>query len=338
IGNFSDQYGRKRFIVLGLVIYGISMLLFGIADVLWLLFVSRLLSGIGAAFVLPTILAFVSDITTIEERGKGMSLIGAAISLGFTIGPGIGGGLSGINLSFPFYFAGTLALATAVISYFVLPNVQSPERVTLSRPRENLIKQLITSVKVPYFIFLIVVFTFSFGIANYQSTMALYLDDKFHYTPLLISIIFTIGGLSGVILQLFLMNKLLKHFGEWKVILVNLLVAAITMILLIYVNKYFMILTVACLNTIAATLIRPAVNTAISKMAGDEQGFAAGINNAYMSLGNMAGPICAGLLYDWHMESPYIVGTVVLLCCFVLAFYWFMKKTTIHVVVETSKI
>ena len=193
-------------------------------------------------------------------------------------------------------------------------------------------------MKVPYFIFLIVVFTFSFGIANYQSTMALYLDDKFHYTPLLISIIFTIGGLSGVILQLFMMNKLLKHFGEWKIILVNLLVAAITMILIIYVNKYFMILTVACLNTVAATLIRPAVNTAISKMAGDEQGFAAGINNAYMSLGNMAGPICAGILYDWHMDSPYIVGTGVLLSCFVFAFYWFMKKTTLHMVIETSKI
>lgn len=338
VGNLSDKYGRKQFIILGLVIFGISLLLFGVAEALWVLFASRLLSGIGAAFVMPTILAYVGDITTLEERGKGMSLIGAAISLGFTIGPGIGGGLSGINLSFPFYFAGAIALVTAIISYFVLPNVQNNTAASMGQPRTNIIKQLKKSIKVPYFILLIVVFTFSFGIANYQATMSLYLDDKFDYTPLLISIIFMIGGFAGVILQLFMMNRLFNRFGELKIILFNLVMAAVSLFLLIYVDKYFIILTVACLNTIAATFIRPAVNTAISKMAGEEQGFAAGMNNAYMSLGNMVGPICAGTLYDWHMDSPYIFGSLVLLSCFVVAYVWSMKKVTpIQPVVSTSK-
>ncbi len=77
-----------------------------------MLFVARFLSGAGAAFVLPPVMAYVADITTIEERGKGMGMIGAAISLGFTIGPGIGGILAGIDIAFPFYFAGGVAISS----------------------------------------------------------------------------------------------------------------------------------------------------------------------------------------------------------------------------------
>jgi DHA1 family multidrug resistance protein-like MFS transporter len=257
--------------------------------------------------------------------------------LGFTIGPAIGGGLSNINLEFPFYFAGSIALIAALLSYYLLPNVQYNAVPVIRKKSLNIMTQLIASVKVPYFVVLIVVFTFSFGIANYQATMSLYLDDKFNYSPFLISIILTVGGFSGVILQVFIINKLCKWFGEMKIILFNLVMAGLTLLLLIYVDSFILILIVACLNTIAATFIRPAVNTVISIMAGEEQGFAAGMNNAYMNLGNMFGPICAGILYDWNMDSPYIFGTIILLSCFILTFVWYAKKPT-QFVVETSKI
>lgn len=327
IGNYSDRYSRKNIIITGLIIYGIAQVLFGYTDELWVLFVSRFMSGIGAAFIMPTILAYVGDITPLEDRGKGMSLVGAAISLGFTIGPGIGGGLAEINLDLPFYFAGMIAFITAILTFYMLP--QQKERVSslTQSPRDNIFKQMILSVKLPYFVFLVVVFTFSFGIANIQATMSLFLNDKFNYSPFLISTILVVSGVAGVIIQLFIINKLFARFGEVKIIMVNLMLAAVTLYLLIYVSGYFIILTVASLNAIAATLIRPAVNTIISKMAGDGQGFAAGVNNAYMSLGNMIGPICAGILYDWKMEAPYIFGTFILLSCFALTFIWSLKKS-----------
>ncbi len=93
-GNLSDRYGRKIFIIIGLVIYGLSQILFGLATEVWILFVGRFLTGVGGAFIMPPIMAYVADITTEEERGKGMGLLGAAISLGFMIGPGIGGFLA----------------------------------------------------------------------------------------------------------------------------------------------------------------------------------------------------------------------------------------------------
>lgn len=323
-GDLSDRHGRKIFIVAGLVVYGLSQILFGLASEVWVLFLARFLSGAGAAFIMPPIMAFVADITTYEERGKGMGMIGAAMSLGFMIGPGVGGFLANVNLTFPFYLAGVVALIASILSAIYLPNVKSAN--TTTAPRENLIRQLARSTKTSYFIFLIVVFTFSFGIANFQATLSLYLDLKFGYTPTDIAIILTIGGFAGVVLQMYVVNKLFKRFGEMKVILVNLLVAAVSMLLVIYINGFFVILTVATLFSIATTFIRPAVNTLISKLAGEEQGFAAGMNNAYMSLGNMFGPALAGVLFDWNPDSPYILGTVVLVACFILAFTWTAKK------------
>lgn len=323
-GDLSDRHGRKIFIVVGLIVYGFSQLLFGFATEVWILFLARFLSGAGAAFIMPPIMAFVADITTIEERGKGMGMIGASMSLGFMIGPGVGGFLGNINLTFPFYIAGTVAFAAAILSAIYLPNIKNT--VANKAPRENLVKQLTRSFKTSYFVFLLVVFTFSFGIANFQTTLSLYLDKVFNYTPTDIAIILTVGGFAGVILQMYVINILFKRFGEMKVILVNLLLAAITMLLIVFVNGFFIILTVATLFSIATTFIRPAVNTLISKMAGEEQGFAAGMNNAYMSLGNMVGPAIAGILFEWNTEAPYYLGFVILIGCFLLAFIWSSKK------------
>lgn len=325
-GDLSDRYGRKHFILFGLTLIGASQFLFGVADEIWLLFASRFISGIGAAFVMPPIMAFVADITTEEQRGKGMGMLGAAISLGFTIGPAVGGVLSNINLVFPFYFAGGSAIVAVILSYFMLPNIKPQTIGILPIARENILKQLVRSTKASYFMFLIVVFTFSFGIANFQATLSLYLNHKFDYTPLDISIIITVGGFIGVILQVFIIDKLFKRFGEMKVILVNLFVASVTILLIIYIHSFFVILMVSTLFSLATTFIRPAVNTLISKLAGNEQGFAAGMNNAYMSLGNMFGPILAGILFDWNMDSPYILGCIVLAGCLVLAWVWTVKK------------
>ena len=111
-----------------------------------------------------------------------------------------------------------------------------------------------------------------------------------------------------------------------NVILVNLLVSAAAMIGILFVNTFWTILLVSAVFFTAASLLRPAINTLISKLAGDQQGYAAGMNNAYMSLGNMIGPALAGILFDINMIYPYIVGTAILLICFFIASSWSAKK------------
>ena len=324
-GNLSDRHGRKNLIIFGLVVNGLSQIGMGLSTELWMLYLCRFFTGVGSAFIIPPVMAYVADITTKEERGKAMGWIGAAISLGFMIGPGIGGFLSNVSLHFPFYFAGGATIVAAIMSFFILPSVK-PVVQALASKGDNLFKQMVLSFKTSYFVLLLVVFVFSFGISNFQSTLTMFLTYKFNYTPSDIAIVMTLGGFVGVIIQGFAIERLFNLFGEMKIILFNLLMAAISLYGLLFVSEFYIILLVATIFATATTLIRPAVNTLISKTAGKEQGYAAGMNNAYMSLGNMIGPALAGTLFDWHMNIPFTFGALILLGCFFLTFIW-TKKT-----------
>lgn len=104
-GQLSDRYGRKVFIVVGVIIFAVAKFMFAIGDELWMLYTSRLLEGVAAALIIPPMMAYVADITTTEERAKGNSLLAAAMSFGFVIGPGLGGLLAGYGTRVPLYTA-----------------------------------------------------------------------------------------------------------------------------------------------------------------------------------------------------------------------------------------
>ncbi|TQR20159.1 MFS transporter [Psychrobacillus vulpis] len=330
-GDLSDSLGRKILIVIGLVVFSGSQLWFGMATHEWMLYVARFISGIGGAFLIPATMAFVADITTLEERGKGMGFLGASMSLGFMIGPALGGFLAKVSLTFPFYMAALVAILSAGISYIILPDVkkENTETTQEKKKRENMLVQMKNSVKTPYFMMLIIIFVFSFGIANFQTTFSLYVDHKYSYSPQDIAVILTVGGFIGVIVQTLVVDKLFKRYGEIKVILVNLVVAALSLSFFFLVDGFWLVLLVATIFSTATTLIRPAVNTVVSKLAGNEQGFAAGMNNAYMALGNMVGPALAGVFFDININSPFIIGSVILLVSFSITLAWVKKRKPI---------
>lgn len=119
-GRWVDQFGRKRMILIGLVIFALSEFIFGIGQKVEMLFLSRMLGGVSAAFIMPAVTAFIADITTLEQRPKALGYMSAAISTGFIIGPGFGGFLGEINPRLPFFFAAALAFITAIIAIAVL--------------------------------------------------------------------------------------------------------------------------------------------------------------------------------------------------------------------------
>ena len=112
-GRWADKYGRKIMIVLGLFVFGFSEFLFGFGKSVEVLFISRMLGGVSAAFIMPAVTAFIADITTNATRPKAIGYMSAAISTGFIIGPGIGGFLAEIGTRVPFYSAGVLGAVAA---------------------------------------------------------------------------------------------------------------------------------------------------------------------------------------------------------------------------------
>ena len=119
-GKAVDKFGRKIMIVIGLFIFGFSEFLFGFGKTIEVLFISRILGGISAAFIMPAVTAFIADITTMDTRPKALGYMSAAISTGFIIGPGIGGFLAEIGTRVPFFFAGGLGTLAAILSLVLL--------------------------------------------------------------------------------------------------------------------------------------------------------------------------------------------------------------------------
>lgn len=335
-GEWSDKYGRKIMIVAGLALFTVSNLLFAVAEHVSLLYISRLIGGVSAAAMIPAMLAYVADITTEEERGKGLGLLGAAMSLGFVIGPGLGGLLAEFGVRTPFYVsAGVGVLATIGTLLFVTESLSMEARKAAREKkdkRENIFKQFGKSFKASYFILLILIFTLTFGLINFEAIFPLFVDAKFGYTTLQISVIITVGALAGVIIQSVFIGKLINHFGEKKLINWTFLLSAVSLLLMLLSGNFIYVLVLTAFFFTLTSVMRPAINTLLSKSAGDEQGFVAGMNNAYMSLGNIFGPAIAGTLYDVDLNAPYLLGAAVL----IFSLYLSMKRVGRAKVSEVS--
>ncbi|CAM3530112.1 MULTISPECIES: MFS transporter [Paenibacillus] len=320
-GRLSDNMGRKRIIIAGMLVFALSEWLFGVANSPVLLFASRMLGGIGAALIMPAVMAYTADVTSKEERAKGMGFINAAITTGFIIGPGIGGFIAEFGIRVPFYAAAVAGAVAALITLLMLPESAAQKQVQASpgQKQPSLAVQLARSYREPYFLSLIIVFVLSFGLANYETVFGLFVDHKFGFTPTDIAMIITFGSISGAVVQATIFGWILNRFGEKRVITISLITAGICILLTLFVHKYWLIFLVTFLVFLSIDILRPAIGTQMSKLAGDQQGYVAGLNSAYTSLGNIAGPLVAGYLFDLDINYPYISASIVLILCFILA-------------------
>lgn len=180
--------------------------------------------------------------------------------------------------------------------------------------------QLTRSYREPYFFGLIIVFVMAFGLANFETVFGLFVDHKFAFTPKDIAFVITFGSIAGAVVQVSAFGWILNKFGENKVISTCLITASLFILLTLFASGFWAIIVVTFIIFLAMDILRPAVSTQLSKMADEaQQGFVAGMNSAYTSLGNIAGPIVAGYLFDLNINYPYAAAALVLCVCFMLS-------------------
>ncbi|MBY0098599.1 MFS transporter [Mesobacillus maritimus] len=322
-GKWTDQYGRRKMIIIGLSGLTLSMFIFYGSNSIWWLYASRVIGGVGAALLIPAIFAYVADITTMAQRARGNSLVSAAMSLGIVIGPGIGGFLADYGLKMPFLISAIVSLVAVIFSVIVLKEsrIEQPS-ASMNNQDESMAKKMVRSVKMPYFIPLIITLVMSFGLMAYESVLGLFVDNQFEATPKEIAIMITSTGIVSVIVQLFMVDRLVHRYGERMVLNIFLAVAALGFLLSLLSPSYLFFFGTTLLIFLATSILRPVLNTLISKLAGDEQGFAMGMNNAYMSIGNVLGPTLAGMLYDVNIIYPFILGLILLVVTLFTTVMW----------------
>ncbi len=321
-GKWTDRYGRRIMIISGLSGLALSMFVFYFSDSIGVLYLSRVIGGVGAALLIPAIFAYVADITTMDQRAKGNSFISASMSLGIVIGPGIGGFLADFGLKMPLLISALVGLAAVAFSAFMLEESMDTKVEVSNVKPEPMVKEIAQSFNKPYFIPLVITLVMSFGLMAYESVLGLFVDNVFEATPKDIAILVTSTGIISVIIQLFAVDWIVRKFGEAAVLNIFLALAALGFLLSIFVPSYIMFFGVTMIIFLSTSILRPVLTTLISKLAGNEQGFAMGMNNAYMSIGNVLGPLLAGLLFDVNILYPFILGLIVLVITIFVSMKW----------------
>ena len=313
-GTISDSVGRKPILMVGAVGNALSLVMFGLSNQLWMLFVARALGGIFAAATMPTALAFIGDSTTKENRGGGMGVIGAAMGTGMVLGPGIGGWLGAESLSLPFYVAGALSFVAAILIFFILPESLPVEqrKKTVQLDISSRFKGLWQALNGPLAMFLVLSFLVSFGLSNLEGVFGLFALERFGFGPSEVGLVMVVVGTVVALVQVVLTGPATKRWGERTVIKATLLGLTVTFLLILTAYDLTSLMITTGLFAFTNAMLRPSISSLVSKEAEIDQGFALGLNSSFMSLGRFVGPLLAGFLFDIRVTLPYIVGSVIM--------------------------
>jgi DHA1 family multidrug resistance protein-like MFS transporter len=319
--------------MIGILGYGITMVLFGLATQLWMLFAARILSGVLSSATSPTTMAYIGDSTSEEDRSGGMGILGAAVGLGTIFGPALGGLLAGESLSVPFFIAGGMSiLALILIAIFLPKSLPAQARQTsikgIQLPEMRLWWQALTS---PIGILLVLVFLLTSGMMIFYGIFGLYALDRFDYGPDQVGIIFMVVGLVSALTQGVLTGPLSKRWGESPLIKTAMLVSSIGFILMVLADTFWTVMLSIGVFIFATALLIPTVISLTSKRAESMQGMAMGLSNSFMSLGRIVGPLWAGFVYDINLLFPYISGAVIMMTGFLVSLFWLKEDEPVSV-------
>jgi len=320
-GDLSDRYGRKIFLMLGVFGNGISMILMGLATELWMLFAARALAGILSSATMPTAMAYIGDSTNEDERGGGMGIVGAAMGIGMVLGPGIGGVMSDISLSAPFYLAAGLSgLAMLLIGWLLPESLPEEKRAQgTSGFQGPQISAMWKALFGPLGFLFVLAFLLSFGMTNFEGVFGLYAELRFGYDAKTVGMVLTVVGITSAIGQGGLTGPSIKRWGDERVIKASLVGSAIGFLLMLTATNLTTVMLTTGFFVLSNAMLRPGVASLISKRAVKGQGVAMGLNNSFMSLGRIFGPIWAGTALDINLSYPYLTGAFIMGLAFIAA-------------------
>ena len=319
VGFLADRFGRRKILLLSTIGQAAGFFIMGAAKSVFWLFVARSIDGIFGANT-SAAQAYVADVTSPEKRSRALGWLGAAFGLGFICGPLLGGILSKVSLSAPFYFASALAAANALLIFFVLPETLLPE--PQAHPiRPNLLpgsgatrSRTIGSLIASYSLFMT-------GFAILTSFFAIFTEDRFGFDASQNGFIFAGVGAIGVIVQGGLLGPLVSRFGEKRLATAGMALLATSIFSLPLTERIPTLLLSGLGIALGNALVNPTMSGLVSQRVDKyHQGRVLGLMQSGASLGRCLGPILGGWLvsFDAHHtlafgKAPFWTSSAILL-------------------------
>jgi len=336
-GRLSDRYGRRPILLISTAGASLSYVLFAIGSgfenhtaALWALLVSRVFAGACGGNI-TVAQAYIADITPPENRSKRMGLIGMAFGLGFIFGPA----LSGIALHFfgatgPGWTAAALCAANFILAFCILAESLKPESSQATR-RPHFAQWGHTLAQPKIGLLILIFFLATFAFSCFESTLPLLVSDNFNLgiavdetkpATTVISL-FVFCGLIGAFIQVGAIGRLVKMFGEPRLISLSLFLTGISLILLPFIKgdgqlkwlavlhgtdgQWIKMLLALALLAVGSALTRPPLFGMLSNLApANEQGATIGVAQSAGAMARILGPLFAATLYLRIAPLPYV--------------------------------
>ncbi|MBS1554849.1 MAG: MFS transporter [Bacteroidetes bacterium] len=327
-GTLSDRHGRRPIMLVSILITAVAYFVFSQSTVLWILFISRMLSGIGSANI-SVAQAYISDVTSPEERTKSLGFLGAAFGIGFIMGPPLGGWLKSISTPGTVDWVGYVACAMCFINfamaYFSLP--ESLKETKSNAPFNfKVVTGIITELKKPRVSELLWInFIFISAFMLMQISCSLMWKEITQLNERQIGYVFAYIGVATAIVQGVLVGRMVKAFGEQQMLSYGIVLMAVGLAILPFTGRVlffpFQYIGLA-LIALANGCLTPSITSMLSKFANhNEIGQVLGVNQSFGSVARAVGMGLSGVLYSLQFAVPFVAGVMLMLGCF-----WFVNK------------
>jgi len=319
LGRWSDRVGRRRILIITTFLSLVSYVVYAHAEHYSVVVASRLLAGLAAAN-LGVAFAYVADVTEPENRSKGFGMVGAALGVGFILGPPAGGILISLGKDSPLllgYVGAALVLVNLLYIVLFLPE---PE--VIPAERKSFLQEVKVAVTTPGLALLLAMFfAFNLGFANLQSTFFLLLSDErsvFHLSDAEAkkygSYIMGMVGLIGALMQGVIVPRLTPLLGEVNMLRIGFLLIVPSLAFVPFAPLWLPMILVLIVMGTGSGLSQPSLNSLVSRNAPAEiQGGIFGVTQSLGALARLIGPLISGPLFAQKTYLPYLLGGAIVL-------------------------
>src|SRR5690606_20186616 len=332
-GRISDRVGRRPVLLVSIAANAVAMLLFAASTSLPLVFLARAFAGMANANI-GTAQAYVADVLSGEERARGMGLVGAAIGMGFVLGPAIGGALAPLGRAAPALAAAALSGLNFVLAFVFLPESLPPEaREEARRRRSSRLRTFVEALDHPILpLLFLLFFLLTTAFAQMEATFALFTHARFGYGTAENGYLMAFIGVALAGAQGGLVGPLRKRMSEAAMLLAGTSLLAVGLLFLAGVHTIPRLLAACVLLAVGHGISNPALSNPVSRQAPEHaQGQVLGVNQSMASLARVVGPALGGLAFDHGSEvAPFLSGAAIVLLGCAVAFRIFRRRHAAH--------
>lgn len=319
-GKHSDKIGRRKVLLLCIGGMMVAMLALGFAHSIAQLFLARILAGLFGANI-SVAQAYIADVTPPETRAKGMGMIGAAFGIGFLIGPALGGILSKWGYGTPALVAAGLSLVNLIFAFFNLPEPPISQDVRAEhRPHVTRSVWAEAMANSPVALAIGLFFLATLSMAQIETSFALFLLARFQLDAYHAGLILALMALVMGLVQGGGIGKLVKAFGERKLIGMGILLMMVSLWGLSFFQALGLFVVGVTVYGLGYALTNPSLSSLASRFApAHSQGATLGVYQSAGSMGRILGPLAAGLLFDHlGLTAPFLAASGMFAVMFVL--------------------